>query len=53
MARFYQPDLTENVDSPFVWDGADALRDKFGLLNLVDLDFPDFAPPDTQMASGE
>jgi hypothetical protein len=25
MARFYQPDLTENVDSPFVWDGADTL----------------------------
>src|ERR1700722_13042445 len=28
----------------------DALRDRFGLLKPIDLDFPDFAPPDTQMA---
>lgn len=25
MARFYQPDLSENVDSPFVRDGANKL----------------------------
>src|SRR5271154_5085632 len=31
-------------------EALDALRDKFGLLKPVDLDFPDFAPPDTQMA---
>ena len=25
MARFYQPDLTENIDNPFIRDGADKL----------------------------
>src|SRR5580704_12351695 len=31
-------------------EALDAIRDKFGLLKPVDLDFPDCAPPDTQMA---
>ena len=26
------------------------IRDKFGLLNPVDLNFPDFTPPDSKMA---
>src|SRR5271168_3798365 len=32
-------------------EALDALRDKFGLLKPVDLDFADFVPPDTQMAT--
>src|SRR5580692_1997975 len=31
-------------------EALDALRDKLGLLKAVDLDFPDVALPDTQMA---
>ena len=31
-------------------EALDAIRDKFGLLKPVDLDFPNCSPPDTQMA---
>src|SRR6266481_10088008 len=31
-------------------EASDAVRDKLGLLKPVDLDFSDFAPPDTRMA---
>ena len=36
MARFYQPDLSENVDSPFVRDGANKLVRRSYWLDMND-----------------
>jgi hypothetical protein len=36
MARFYQPDLSENIDSPFVRDGADKLIRRSYWLDMDD-----------------
>ena len=36
MARFYQPDLSENIDSPFARDGADKLVRRSYWLDLND-----------------
>ena len=36
MTRFYQPDLTENVDSPFVRDGANKLVRRSYWLDMND-----------------
>ena len=36
MTRFYQPDLSENVDSPFVRDGADTLVRRSYWLDMND-----------------
>ena len=36
MTRFYQPDLTENVDSPFVRDGANKLVRRCYWLDMND-----------------
>jgi hypothetical protein len=36
MTRFYQPDLSENVDSPFVGDGADTLVRRSYWLDMND-----------------
>jgi hypothetical protein len=36
MTRFYQPDLTENVDSPFVRDGANKLDRRSYWLDMND-----------------
>jgi hypothetical protein len=36
MPRFYQPDLSENIDSPFVRDGADKLVRRSYWLDMDD-----------------
>ncbi len=36
MTRFYQPDLSENVDSPFVQDGANKLVRRSYWLDMDD-----------------
>ena len=36
MARFYQPDLSENIDSPFVRDAADKLIRRSYWLDMND-----------------
>ena len=36
MTRFYQPDLSENVDSPFIRDGADKLVRRSYWLDMND-----------------
>ena len=36
MTRFYQPDLTENIDSPFIRDGADKLVRRSYWLDMDD-----------------
>jgi hypothetical protein len=36
MARFYQPDLSQDVDSPFVRDGADKLVRRSYWLDMKD-----------------
>jgi hypothetical protein len=36
MARFYQPDLSRNIDSPFVRDGADKLIRRSYWLDMDD-----------------
>jgi hypothetical protein len=36
MPRFYQPDLSENIDSPFVRDGADKLVRRSYWLDMND-----------------
>ena len=36
MARFYQPDLTENIDSPFIRDGNDKLVRRSYWLDMND-----------------
>ncbi|MFZ0423705.1 MAG: hypothetical protein WAL80_12590 [Xanthobacteraceae bacterium] len=36
MARFYQPDLSQDVDSPFVRDGADKLVRRSYWLDMND-----------------
>jgi hypothetical protein len=36
MARFYQPDLSENIDSPFIRDGADKLIRRSYWLDMDD-----------------
>ena len=36
MTRFYQPDLSENIDSPFVRDGADKLVRRSYWLDMND-----------------
>lgn len=36
MTQFYQPDLTENIDSPFIRDGADKLVRRSYWLDMDD-----------------
>ncbi len=36
MTRFYQPDLSENIDSPFVRDGANELVRRSYWLDMDD-----------------
>jgi hypothetical protein len=36
MPQFYQPDLTQNIDSPFVRDGADKLIRRSYWLDMDD-----------------
>jgi hypothetical protein len=36
MTRFYQPDLSENIDSPFVRDGANKLVRRSYWLDMND-----------------
>jgi hypothetical protein len=36
MSRFHQPDLTENIDSPFIRDGADKLVRRSYWLDMDD-----------------
>jgi hypothetical protein len=36
MSRFYQPDLSENIDSPFIRDGADKLIRRSYWLDMDD-----------------
>jgi hypothetical protein len=36
MTRFYQPDLSENIDSPFIRDGADKLVRRSYWLDMDD-----------------
>ena len=40
MARFYQPDLSENIDSPFVRDGANKLVRRSYWLDMDDWPAP-------------
>jgi hypothetical protein len=36
MTRFYQPDLTENIDSPFIRDGGNKLNRRSYWLDMND-----------------